>query len=85
MSGPLCKMKSREPGYEASFIPRMRTLPRGFRSGPHHSPLSSANPENAALSVRAGQSLYKSDFHVRIVAVGMHEILRPILDSVNSS
>ena len=32
-----------------------------------------ANRENAALSVRAGQSLYKSDFHAKIVAVGKYD------------
>ena len=51
MSGPLCKMKSQEPGYEASFIPCMRTLPQGHTTATAHSPLSSSNPENAALSV----------------------------------
>ena len=33
---------------------------------------SSANHENAALSVRAGQSFYKSDFHAKIVEVGKY-------------
>ena len=36
------------------------------------SPLSPANCENAALSVQAGHSLYKSDFHAKTVAVGKY-------------
>ena len=33
-----------------------------------------ANRENAALSVRAGQSLYKSNFHAKIVAISKYAL-----------